>query len=378
MDQGRLEELKRLLQKRRGGAKQNRGEELGVENSETENSETENSEVSNFKVQNFEVSNFESLNPEASNSEFPSSEISNYETQNSKAPNSKVSNSEASNSETPDSDPDALNLEAEADQNSSCENNAEPQNFISDDSGALQENSKTRDYDKEPIIIKDHTYYEFMIYQFPALLIGFIIFLTFATIVNPVSLKTFRMLPFILVSLLTVIRDKDGMYFEFRNDKILYYYKNKIRKIFELNSIGAMVISFDCRHSMRQRVNWFIKIALLLWLLLAFVADSYDETIGQYITNVLCLFVLAASGIFGAKPLMHLRNGSLSFFGFHDQLVLYKENAEVEILNILMATEDEYLQLRDYFMQTMQKDISNLQRTMSIFNEKIEFRKFKF
>ena len=217
-----------------------------------------------------------------------------------------------------------------------------------------------------------------MIYQFPALLIGFIIFLTFATIVNPVSLKTFRMLPFILVSLLTVIRDKDGMYFEFKNDKILYYHKNKIRKIFELNNIGAMVISFDCRHSMRQRVNWFIKIALLLWLLLAFVADSYDETIGQYITNVLCLFVLAASGIFGAKPLMHLRNGSLSFFGFHDQLVLYKENAEVEILNILMATEDEYLQLRDYFMQTIQKDISNLQRTMSIFNEKIEFRKFKF
>ena len=358
MDQSRLEELKRLLDERRGGAKQNRSEELGVENSKTKNSETKNSETSNFKAQN--------------------SEVSNSEPQNSKSSNSKVSNSEASKFETLKSDPDALNLETEAAQNSAFENSVEPQNFISDDSGALRQNFKARDYDKEPIIIKDHTYYEFMIYQFPALLIGFIIFLTFATIVNPVSLKTFRMLPFILVSLLTVIRDKDGMYFEFRNDKILYYYKNKIRKIFELNSIGAMVISFDCRHSMRQRVNWFIKIALLLWLLLAFVADSYDETIGQYITNVLCLFVLAASGIFGAKPLMHLRNGSLSFFGLHDQLVLYKENAEVEMLNILMATEDEHLQLRDYFMQTMQKDISNLQRTMSIFNEKIEFRKFKF
>lgn len=353
MDQNRLEELKRLLNERRGGAKQNRSEELGVENSKTEN----------FKTENFEVSNFESLNPGASNSEFPNSEISNYETQNSKAPNS---------------DPDALNLEAEAAQYSACENNAEPQNFISDDSGALRQNFKARDYDKEPIIMKDHTYYEFMIYQFPALLIGFIIFLTFATIVNPISPKTFRMLPLILVSLLTVIRDKDGMYFEFRNNKILYYYKNKIHKIFELNSIGAMIISLDCRHSMRQRINWFIKIALLLWILLIFAANAYDTTISENVTNILCLFVLAASGIFGAKPLMHLRNGSLGFFGLHDQLVLYKENAEVEILNILMATEDEYLQLRDYFMQTMQKDISNLQRTMSIFNEKIEFRKFKF
>ena len=363
MDQSGFEELKKLLQKRCGSAKQNRSEELGVENSKTENSETENSETSNFKAQNSEVSN---------------SEFSNYETQNSKAPNSKVPNSEASNSETLNSDPDALNLEAKAAQNSACENNAEPQNFISDDSGSLQQNFKARDYDKEPIVIKDHTYYEYMIYQFPALLIGFIIFLTFATIVNPVSPKTFRMLPLILVSLLTVIRDKDGMYFEFKNDKILYYYKNKIRKIFELNSIGAMVISFDCRHSMRQRINWFIKIALLLWILLIFAADAYDMIIGESITDILCIFVLAASGIFGAKAIIHLRNGSLGFFGLHDQLVLYKENAEVEILNILMADKEEYLQLRDYFMQTMQKDISNLQRTMSIFNEKIEFGKFKF
>ena len=357
MDQSRLEELRKLLQKRHKEPRRGLEQNSNGENFKVPNFETRNSEVSNFEVSNSEVLNSEPLNSRASNPE-----VSNFETQNS---TTGASNLKAE-------------LETEADQNSACENNAEPQNFISDDSGSLRQNSKARDYDKEPIAIKDHTYYEFMIYQFPALLIGFIIFLTFATIVNPISPKTFRMLPLILVSLLTVIRDKDGMYFEFRNNKILYYYKNKIHKIFELNSIGAMIISLDCRHSMRQRINWFIKIALLLWILLIFAANAYDTTISENVTNILCLFVLAASGIFGAKPLMHLRNGSLGFFGLHDQLVLYKENAEVEILNILMATEDEYLQLRDYFMQTMQKDISNLQRTMSIFNEKIEFRKFKF
>ena len=348
MDQSGLEKLKRLLQKRHQEPKR------GLE---------QNSNGENFEVSNYEFLNFESPNSEVSNFEILNSEPPNLESLNSKAPNSAN---------------DALNLEAKAEQNSACENNAEQQNFISDDSDALPQNSKAMDYDKEPIIIKDHTYYEFMIYQFPALLVGFIIFLTFATIVNPVSLKTFRMLPSILVSLLTVIRDKDGMYFEFKSDKILYYYKNKIRKIFELNSIGAMIISFDCRHSMRQRINWFIRIALILWILLIFAAYAYDMTIGESITDILCIFILAASGIFGAKAIMHLRNGSLGFFGLHDQLVLYKENAEVEILNILMANKEEYVQLRDYFMQTMQKDISNLQRTMSIFNEKIEFRKFKF
>ncbi len=143
MDQGRLEELKKLLNERRGGAKQNRSEELDVENSKTENSETENSEVSNFESQDSEVSNFESLNPEASNSEFPNSEISNYETQNSKAPNFAT---------------DALNLKTETDQNSACENSAKQQNFTSNDSGSLWQNSKVRDYDKYPLVIKDHTY----------------------------------------------------------------------------------------------------------------------------------------------------------------------------------------------------------------------------
>mgnify|MGYP000977838004 FL=1 len=356
------------MNERRGNAKRSCDKEF----------DGENFDAQNFEAENFDNSKSDRLNLNASNFHASDLNDTNSKSLNSDASNLDDVNSKVSNSKAPNSDPDALNLEAEADQNSACVNNIEQQNFISDDSGALPQNSKARDYDKEPIIIKDHTYYEFMIYQFPALLIGFIIFLTFATIVNPVSLKTFRMLPSILVSLLTVIRDKDGMYFEFKNDKILYYYKNKIRKIFELNSIGAMIISFDCRHSMRQRINWFIRIALILWILLIFAADAYDMTIGESITDILCIFILAASGIFGAKAIMHLRNGSLGFFGLHDQLVLYKENAEVEILNILMANKEEYVQLRDYFMQTMQKDISNLQRTMSIFNEKIEFRKFKF
>ena len=132
MDQGRLEELKRLLQKRHQEPKRDLEQNSNGENFKAPNSETKNSEVSNF-----EVSNSESLN-------------------------SRATNSEASNSETINSDPDALNLKAEleteADQNSACKNSMEPQNFISDDNGALRENSKTRDYDKNPLVIKDHTY----------------------------------------------------------------------------------------------------------------------------------------------------------------------------------------------------------------------------
>ena len=351
MDQSRLEELKRLLQKRHQEPKQSSEQNSNGENFKVPNSETENSEVSNF-----EVSNSESMNYEASNSKFL---------------NYKSSNSEASNFETPNSATDALNLEAEADQNSACVNNIEQQNFISDDSGVLPQNSKARDYDKEPIVIKDHTYYDYMKYSIIPTMVGLLIALAFATIVNPINIKMFRLLPLVLVIFVTNFMNRDGAYFVFYNDKILYYNKNKIRKTFEINTIGAMALSFDWRWSWKQKIPIYIKVFLVLWFLLG------CYTTGEPINGVAIIFTFCFS-ILTTKAYMHLLNGSLGFFGLQDQLVLYKENAEVEILNILMANKEEYLQLRDYFMQTMQKDINNLARTMSIFNEKIEFRKFKF
>ena len=355
MDQNRPDELRKLLQKRHKEPRR------GLE---------QNSNGENFKVPNSEASNFEASNSEFLNFESPNSEIL-----NSKSLDSRAQNSEASNSETLNSDPGALNLkaelEAEADQNSACENNAEPQNFISNDSGALRQNSKARDYDKNPLIIKDHTYYDYMKYSIVPTMVGLLIALAFATIVNPINIKMFRLLPLVLVIFVTNFMNRDGAYFVFYNDKILYYNKNKIRKTFEINTIGAMALSFDWRWSWKQKIPIYIKVFLVLWFLLG------CYTTGEPINGVAIIFTFCFS-ILTTKAYMHLLNGSLGFFGLHDQLVLYKENAEVEILNILMANKEEYLQLRDYFMQTMQKDINNLARTMSIFNEKIEFRKFKF
>ena len=239
MDQSRLEKLKRLLDERRGDAKQTRSEELNVENSKTENSKTENSEVSNSKALNFEIQN-----SEVSNFESQDSEVLNFEIQN-----SKISDSESMNSKAPNFATDALNLESnletEADRNSACENNAEQQNFISDDNGPLRQNSKARDYDKDPLVIKDHTYYDYMKYSVIPTMVGLLIALAFATIVNPINIEMFRLVPLVLVIFVTNFMNRDGAYFVFYNDKILYYNKNKIRKTFELNKIGAMVLSFD-------------------------------------------------------------------------------------------------------------------------------------
>ena len=349
------------MQKRRGNAKRSCDKELDGENFDAQNFEAENSDNSKSDRLNLNASNFHASDLNDTNSKSLNSDASNLDDVNSKVSNSK----------SPNSTLDILNLESKIDQNSIAKDNAEQQNFTSDGSGSLRQNSKARDYDKDPLIIKDHTYYDYMKYSIVPTMVGLLIALAFATIVNPINIKMFRLLPLVLVIFVTNFMNRDGAYFVFYNDKILYYNKNKIRKTFELNKIGAMVLSFDWRWSWKQKIPIFIKIFLVIWFLLGWLAT------GEPINGVAIIFTFCFS-ILTTKAYMHLLNGSLSFFGLHDQLVLYKENAEIEILNILMADKEEYVQLRDYFMQTMQKDISNLQRTMSIFNEKIEFRKFKF
>ena len=153
MDQSKLDELRKLLQKRHQEPKRGLEQNSNGDNFKASNSETKNSEVSNFEVSNSEFLNFESPN-----SKFLNYKSSNFEASNFEILNSEPPNLESLNSKAPNSANDALNLEAEAAQNSAFENNAEPQNFISDDGGFLQQNSKARDYDKDPIILKNYEY----------------------------------------------------------------------------------------------------------------------------------------------------------------------------------------------------------------------------
>ena len=355
MDQGRLEELKRLLQKRHQEPKLGLKQNFNGKNFKISNSETKNSEVSNFEVSNSEFLNFESPNSEVSNSKFL---------------NYKSSNSEASNSETKNSDPDALNLEAEADQNSAYENNAEPQNFISDDNGSLQQNYKARDYDKDPLIIKDYAFYDYMKYSTIATLIGCLFFISVVTVVNPIEPKNFRLLPFALVMFFIRRKQQKGVYFVFNDSDIKYYKEDKAYKSLKLEQIGAVAISFDPRWDWRQRISIPEMLFLSLWPLGAYVMRGMHAMIA--------LISMIAISLFGAGILMHLKNGSFRCLGIHDRLVIYGETGDLRIINVLIYSEKEYLELKEYFMRKTHIDLDSVPRTLSVFSKKVKFRKFKF
>ncbi len=355
MDQGRLEELKRLLQKRHQEPKRGSEQNSNGENFKVPNSEIQNSEASNFEVLNFEASNSESLNYRAPNSKFL---------------NYKSSNFEASNSETLNSDPGALNSEAEADQNSAYENKAEPQNFISDDNGSLQQNYKARDYDKDPIIIKDYAFYDYMKYSTIATLIGCLFFISVVTVVNPIEPKNFRLLPFALVMFFIRRKQQKGVYFVFNDSDIKYYKEDKAYKSLKLEQIGAVAISFDPRWDRQQRISIPEMLFLSLWPLGAYVMRGMHAMIA--------LISMIAISLFGAGILMHLKNGSFRCLGIYDRLVIYGETGDLRIINVLIYSEKEYLELKEYFMRKTHIDLDTVPRTLSVFSKKVKFRKFKF
>ena len=309
MDQSRLEELKRLLQKRHQEPKQGLEQNSNGENFKAPNSETENSEASNFEASNSEFLNFESPNSEVSNSK-----LLNY----------KSSNSEASNYKTLNSDPDALNLEAEAAQNSARENNAEQQNFISDDSGALPQNSKARDYDKEPIVIKN--YEKFFVYSSLVLLLPISTLHAFLIIdfinhddidiVQYFAILFIILLSTVIISIFTVICPRQEIkftnkYIEFISDDLVEKRCEIDENALSLNfSIGILASLYEIGKSEKIFLYFITILMCATWWNIFFIAVFFTYLFGFLLNFILYLFINRNLKGFRALPFIRIARPS--------------------------------------------------------------------
>jgi len=284
MDQSGLDELKKLLQKRHQEPRRGLEQNSNGENFKAQNSEIQNSEASNFEASNSEVLNSESLN-------------------------SRATNSEASNFETPNSDPDASNLkaelEAEAARNSAYENNAEPQNFISNDSGSLQQNSKARDYDKDPIAIKN--YEKFFVYSFLVLLLpistlhAFLIidFINHKNIdiVQYFAILFIILLSTVIISIFTVIRPRQEI--KFTNNYIEFISDDLVEKRCEIDenalslnfSIGILASLYEMGKSEKIFLYFIAIFMCVTWWDIFFIAVFFTYLFGFLLNLILYLFI---------------------------------------------------------------------------------------
>nr|WP_314441782.1 hypothetical protein [uncultured Campylobacter sp.] len=323
MDQGRLDELKRLLQKRhqepkRGLEQNSNGENLKVLSSEPPSSEVSNSKFLNYKYSNFEASNSEALN----------------------------------------SDPGALNLKAEAAQNSACENSAEPQNSISDDSGSLQQNSKARDYDKEPIAIKN--YEKFFVYSFLVLLLPISTLHVFLIIdfINHDDIDIVRyfailfiiLLSTVIISTFTIIRPRQEI--KFTNNYIEFISDGLVEKRCEIDenalslnfSIGILASLYEIGKSEKIFLCFIVIFMCVTWWDIFFIAIFFTYLFGFLLNFILYLFI--NKNLKGFKALPFIRIARPSYGRWFRNKPVYPRYYLVYLHN-----QKIYDEIKEYFLQ---------------------------
>ena len=349
MDQSRLDELKKPLQKRHQEPKRGLEQNSDGENFKVPNSETENSEASNFEASNSEFLNFESPNSEVSNSKFLNYKSSNFETLN--------------------SDPDALNLEAEAAQNSACENSAEQQNFILDDSGSLQQNSKARDYDKDPIVIKN--YEKFFVYSFLVLLLPISTLHAFLIIdfinhddidiVQYFAILFIILLSTVIISIFTVIRPRQEIkftnkYIEFISDDLVEKRCEIDENALSLNfSIGILASLYEIGKSEKIFLYFIAIFMCVTWWNIFFIAVFFTYLFGFLLNLILYLFI--NRNLKGFRALPFIRIARPSYGRWFRNKPVYPRCYLVYLYNQKIYDEiKEYFLLKNVNINSIKKD----------------------
>lgn len=303
MDQDGLEELKRLLNERRSNTKQNLDRELDAENSDAQNSNTSNSNTSNFDASDLNITNSKALNFNDKNSE-------------------------------------DLNLNAKRDRKFQ---NLDPDNTT------LFKNSKARDYDKDPIVIKN--YEKFFVYahllvflQVSGLLISFIWdIVDFGHIYVDDYLEACIMILLIAVItyIFTAIRNKREI--RFTDQYIEFLDKGIIKRQCKVEK-DKLCKNFSTQNF---RTSFFIVLVIFCVGSLGFF---FVFLLCMYVANIFIKFVVyfcINKGIKGFKIFPFIKVDEPWYGGYS----IYAASIAAHYYLIYLYSSEIYDEVREYFLQ---------------------------
>ena len=229
-------------------------------------------------------------------------------------------------------------------------------------------NSNQRDYDKEPLIIKDYVTGEYAVYSmfivFPLLFLTLI----FTTHTGAQEIEFYIRVFIILIplSLFYLYKnkqtDKENKWFEFTNNSITLLSDKKIIKKLNISDISSIKMSSDIRWDRSQNIDKLNFAFVAIWLFAGFSAGELEKGLIFVIGFILVIVSI--------KFILHIHKGGFNSLRFFDQFVIYENDFKGgRIMNILIATEQEYKTIRAYCIQILQKDINKIPRTFSVFKK---------
>jgi len=308
MNAARLEELKKILNERHQNLEQGSQEDFSAQNSDALNFDTSESDTSNSNASNFEASDLNNTN-------------------------SKTLNSNDKNS-------DDLNLNAER--------GRKFQNLHSDNA-ILFKNSKARDYDKDPIIIKN--YEKFFVYahllvflQVAGLLLSFIwdmIDLGYIDKVDYLTTSVAILLIAVITYIFTAIRNKGEI--RFTDQYIEFLDKGVVKRQCDVDK-DKLCKNFSTRNF---RTSFFIVLVIFCVGSLGFF---FVFLLCMYAANVLIKFVVyfcINKGIKGFKIFPFIKVDEPWNGGY----LYYSVVVSAHYYLIYLYSSEIYDEVKEYFLQ---------------------------
>lgn len=178
-----------------------------------------------------------------------------------------------------------------------------------------------RDYDKKPIIIKDHNP-QMALYSFIFVLIPLIFILMY--FFGHYGRLLFSLFFFIIPPLKVYRSTKDKRKIIFKNEKIEYYHENNVLKDINIKDIESIKKGFQDYYTKKQNLSYF----------------------GEFLTIFFFPFVMLSNfGLIITKFLFHSIIYTNNNYNFYDSIIIEGNN---EIINVMPTSEKEYKEICEY------------------------------
>lgn len=225
------------------------------------------------------------------------------------------------------------------------------ENNLNNSSGNLNSNNNQRDYDKEPLIIKDYSLYAIVFFACLPISI-FIVSLIFNI---KIGLITIAFLIFGIQDLIEFFKNKDIVLVKFTNTSIIYIINKTIQISINLNDITSIIKTIslaygknaiDNNKTINKKLLYFgIGLIAIAWIL--FAEREF-------------LLLLIASILFGlllCNVLANLFINKTFSLKFWREYKIFDDN--YRYINFVVKNSD-YLELKKYFLLKTGKNLDDI------------------
>lgn len=245
--------------------------------------------------------------------------------------------------------------------------------------------SNKRDYDKEPIVIEDYSYFFGVSLKYFSVTIGItFIFYIFYIVVNPMKekIEILILLVLMIVPLVFVFYNyyahvvKDNYTLYFTNNSINYMLDGKLKRKIDINEIPNYLLKPFWKNKLDTQaviIVLIIVISIFAYLLISLSKPISNEI--YYFTALFFISQLFGNIIFKVLLYLHLNKTLFGFRVFPTLILAAPINPKLgtpsEFFNrqkyyfIYFYNEQIYDELREYFLQNLGIDINKTKKLIT-------------